>query len=299
METVTATESKAKRNAKARAPRPPTAPATLPNKEDSIIKKLTIAYANWEETSMRHQSELSTISDVTGFLDFLGDSVTFEGLDIDIFDRGKGFLSWVQGMALSQVFPLPGAKNKKMELVNADGTRLAWTDWLRTLKHPISESTAYWYRRIHRTFSAAQAKTTGYTEMISQVSPSHKKAMNRDREKWKKHHELQDTNDGGSDGDKNEATPVGTVEKTLDKLARTLKQLQSVRDAPDLFNDIEGSLQVLEDQQKRIDVLRRALNDVEKALQDARESVIKYRDDGPTTAQRKAAQARAAKSGEK
>lgn len=299
METVTTTAVKTKGNAEARGSKSPDPPVNRPSEERSIIKELTIAYANWEEAATRHESELCTLSEITGFLDFLGDSVTFGGAEFDIFDRGKGLLSWILGMALWKVRPLPGATGAGMELLNPDGTRMAWTEWLRTLKHPISESTAYWCRRIFGAFSAKDAKSTGYTEMISQLSPSHKKAMKRDREKWAKHHELQETEDDGSEGDKNEAAPVGSVEKMLDKLASTLKQLQTVREAPDLFSNIEGSLQVLEDQQKRIDKLRRALNDVETALQDARERVIKYRDDGPTTAQRKAAQLRAAKSGEK
>lgn len=161
-----------------------------PATEVASIKELTTAYTHWEESATRHESELTTLSEVTGFLDSLGDSVTFGGTDCDIFDRGKGYLSWIQGMALSKVRPLPGSIDDGIELRKNDGTRMAWAEWLQSLKHPISESTAYWCRRIAQIFDAQTAKTTGYTEMISQLAPSFRNAMKRDREKWMKQHEF-------------------------------------------------------------------------------------------------------------
>lgn len=270
--------------------------AASTSQEYEIIKELMIAYANWEETVKRHESELKTIRDITGFLDFLGDSVTFGGSGFDIFDRGKGFLSWIQGMALWKVRPLPGAIDPGMDLRNTDGTRLAWTEWLQSLKHPMSEATAYWCRRIYKTFSAEQAKATGYTEMISQVAPSFQPAMKRDREKWKKQNEFDEsTGPSPSPPGKDEPIPVETVERTLDNIAGTLERFKSVADAPDLYNDVDESLRILSDQQKRIDGLRRALDEVEKILQATHQKVIKYRDDGVGIAQQKAAQVRNSK----
>lgn len=272
------------------------AQASPASKEDAIIKELTIAYVNWEESAKRHESELSTVTNVNAFLDFLGDSVTLQGTGLDIFDRGKGCLSWLQGMALWKVRPLPGAKNKPMELRKPDGTLLAWSEWLQLLKHPMSESTAYWYRRIYHVFTIEEAKVTGFSEMIAQLAPSFRKALKRDRAKWEKHHEFNESNEPPPPPPKKDAPiTVGKVERMLDNIAGTLDQLKTVYDAPDLYKDIEESLRLLSDQQKRIDGLRRALDDAEKVLQATHQKVIKYRDRGVIIGQKKAAQVRATK----
>lgn len=263
--------------------------------QGGIIKKLTIAYANWEESAKLHEDELGTVADAEAFLGALGDSVTLGGADLDIFDRGKGYLAWLQGMALWKVRPLPGAKDKPMELRNPDGTLIAWSEWLQLLRHPMSESSAYWRRRIFQIFDGESAKTTGFTEMIAQLAPSYRKGLERDRAKWEKQNDFDNPPDPTPLPDENDSVSVNSVEATLNHIAGTLEQLKTVEDAPDLCKDVDESIRILSDQQKRIDGLRRVLDEVEHTLQVTYEKVVKYRDDGVRAGQRKSAQVRASK----
>jgi hypothetical protein len=269
-----------------------------PGDKSAIIKKLTSAYAEWEESANRVESELNTLDDVERFLDALGDSITFNSSGIDIFDRGKGYQAYLQGMALWKVRPLPGSKDKPMDLRHPDGTRMAWSEWLKKLRHPMSESSAFWRRRIYQTFNPRESKTTGFTEMLRQLAPSFEKSLDRDRAKWVKQNEFDAPPDLPPPPAKNETAMVMCVEATLNKIEGTLEHLKTVKDAPDLCKDVDESIRILSDQQKRIDCLRIALDEVERTLHEAYEKAVKYRDDGVRTAQRKATQVRASKQSE-
>jgi len=86
---------------------------------------------------------------------------------VDLFDRGKGLKSWIQGKVLLKLKPLTAGEKG----IVGHG---AWAPFLQSIG--MDDSTAYWVRRIASTFDRQNAKGLGYTGMVRQLCESFHRA---------------------------------------------------------------------------------------------------------------------------
>ena len=164
--------------------------------------------------------------------------------DTDLFDRGKAVLSWIQGRALSQLFPLD--RSRFTGLLK----RGQWGPFL-TRYWRYGTSTAYWCRRIYETWpdNVQEVKRLGYTGCLGQLL--HGFDVNDE------HPDDSPLNSGSGDKDRGDTghnktqlarkplPPLGNlIQRVQDAVA---KLLEAARQLPDSYDSPERRVVLITD----------------------------------------------------
>lgn len=193
---------------------------------------------------------------------------------VDLFDRGKGLKSWIQGSVLLKMKPLA----KKRKGIVGHG---AWSPFLKAIA--MDETTAYNVRRIANRFSREQAKTLGHTAMLAALYPS-LKATNDNR-----------SDETGAETSKSKTPQTKTItERSLESRMAKIKTATSQidRDLTQCFVasdtvEAKAALAYLEDADESVAATRANLDAISKHIVQLMESV--HSELGKTITSRKAA----------
>ncbi len=269
--------------------------------EDPIVRNLMKSYFDWEDTFRVHPSELATLEACTTYLEALVGSTRLTQSPYDLFDRGKSTKAYREGMALTQVRPLPqntaaGEVTQRPRMLlplKPDGMRMGWKEWLG--QFGISEATAYWRRKYFDLYpTLAVAIAVGYDETMKQLIPSYRK-------KYDAEFHANDVNDGdanaenddddedsadGGDGGDSHPTHHGAkyslsqarddLQKSMGRLTRFAERIGNTTEA---INNPQSTPLALAALEKEIDELKRGVRRADTALHDAVLSLTKQTHD--------------------
>jgi hypothetical protein len=177
----------------------------------TFVNMLTKADREWQAEITQTISDLKTLKQCEGFLAKL-ELATTDG-DVDLFDRGLGVKSWIQGAVITRIKPLPKkdehgnpVSRPRILLPMRNGKRMTLAQYVQE-RLPFSVSTAHWVRRIFDVFTLEQSRCLGYRELISQLAPSFRKALDDGPPNT--------PDDGDEDGDSNsDGAATGSGETT-------------------------------------------------------------------------------------
>lgn len=280
--------------------------ATVPDTgaDLTIVKMLTKADREWQAEITQTISDLKTLKQCEGFLARL-ESDTTDG-DVDIFDRGLGVKSWIQGAVLTRIKPLPKKDEHgkpvlrpRIPLPKLNEKRMTLAQYVQE-RLPFSVSTAHWVRKIYDVFTLQQARCLGYMEMVRQLAPSFRKVLDDgppnthdDSEEDTESDEgavseSDDTTDGGIGEDdggdskkpKISPLPITQIPQKLDDISNLIDRMAAVPESPGRYNNVSRHLEILSDQQTRIDDLQVKLAALPAALEQARQDINDWYEQG-------------------
>lgn len=283
-------------------------------KDETIVKMLTKADREWQAEVTQTISDLKTLKQCERFLATL-ESATTDG-DVDFFDRGLAIKSWLQGAVLTRIKPLPKKDEhgkpihrERIQLPMRNGTRMTLAQYVQE-RLPFSVSTAHWVRKIFDVFSLEDARVLGYREMISQLAPSFRKALDDgppntpddgdedgESDSDGAASESGETTDGetgdgeGDGGNEHKITPLAITQipKKLDDIRDLFDRMAAVPESPNRYDNVSRHLEILSDQQTRIDDIQVKLAALPAALEKARKDIKHYHEHGIQQSHDKAA----------
>lgn len=277
----------------------------------TIVNMLTKADREWQAEVTQTISDLKTLNQCEEFLAKL-ESATTDG-DVDVFDRGLAVKSWAQGAVLTRIKPLPKkdehgkpVKRSRIPLPMHNGKRMTLAQFVQD-RLPFSVSTAHWVRKVFDVFTLEDIRVLGYREMISQLAPSFRKALDdgppntpddgdEDGESGSEGtaSESGETTGGGTgdggDSDKPKIKPLAITQipKKLDDICNLIDRMAAVSESPNRYNNVSRHLDILSDQRTRIDTLQVKLAALPAALELARQDISQWHEQGIVASHEKA-----------
>jgi len=271
---------------------------------------LITADREWQAEIIQSISNLRTLEDCEAFLRNL--DLDSSDADVDLFDRGLGLKSWLQGGVLSRIRPLPTKDEYGkpidrggMTLPYRNGKQMTFAEYIQG-RLPFSVTTAHWVRKIHDVFTIEEARGLGYREMLSQLAPSFRKAMDAgpampndsdvidpDSNPEPGSQETIDQPGSGDQGGgeivpKVKPLPVLEIPKRLEKMSDLLDRMLAVQNSPDRYNNVQRHLEILSDQQTRVDELCIKLKALPAVLESARQDIKHWYEAGIEASHHKA-----------
>lgn len=271
-----------------------------------FVNMLTKADREWQADILQTISELKTLKQCKEFLVKL-ELATADG-DVDLFDRGLGVKSWLLGAIFTQIKPLPKkdehgkpVHRSRLPLPNRNGKRMTLAQYVQEFL-PFSVTTVHWCRKIYDVFKLEEARVLGYREMISQLAPSFRKALDDGPPNTPNDAEDEgedgsgsspaspgdaNTNpangdDGADGGTKTKVAPLAITDipKKLTDISELLDRMLAVPKSPNRYNNVDRHLKVLSDQQTIIDALNVKLVALPAALEQTRLDIKHWHDQG-------------------
>lgn len=269
----------------------------------TVVKMLTKADREWQVEVTQSISDLKTLKQCEEFLAKL-ELATTDG-DVDLFDRGLGVKSWVQGAVLTRIKPLPKkdehgkpVKRSRIPLPMHNGKRMTVAQFVQD-RLPFSVSTAHWVRKVFDVFTLEDARRLGYREMISQLAPSFRKALDDGPpntpddgdEDGESNSEGASSGSGetteggtgdGGGGNEHKITPLAITQipKKLDDICDLFDRMVAVPVSPNRYDNVSRHLDILSDQQTRIDALQVKLTALPAAFEKARQDIKHFHEQG-------------------